>query len=130
MSENEENLKGEKQLNISNSGDKSKIIEEQDDNNSIEYKQIKIKKLEEEIESLKNDRKLKKNTHEFIKRILSLCVEFTMFIIALNAIIKFFTDKELYSEWFLSVLIGSQLIILPFSLLFIVAKHLFPNKDK
>ena len=53
-----------------------------------------------------------------------------MFIISLNAILKFLTGKELYSEWFLSVLIGSQLIILPFSLLFIVAKHLFPNKDK
>lgn len=116
-----------------NKFNKEKKIIAKGDNNNLElnsFHEIKLNKYLQEIESLKNDRKLKKNTHEFIKRILSLCVEFTVFIIALNAVIKFFTDKELYSKWFLSVLIGSQLIILPFSLLFIVAKHLFPNKDK
>lgn len=91
---------------------------------------INVEEKKQNIKNIESDRKLKKNTQEFIKRILSLCVEFTVFIILLNAILKFLTDKELYSEWFLSVLIGSQLIILPFSLLFIVAKHLFPNKDK
>ena len=75
---------------------------------------INVEEKKQNIKNIESDRKLKKNTQEFIKRILSLCVEFTVFIIALNAILKFLTDKELYSEWFLSVLIGSQLIILPF----------------
>lgn len=98
---------------------------------NIDYSSIQIAALfEQQVESVKDDRELKKNTQKFIKIILSLCVGITLSLIVLNAIIKFFTDKELYSEWFLSVLIGSQLIILPFSLLFIVAKHLFPNKDK
>lgn len=98
---------------------------------NIDYNSIQTTALfEQQIESLKNDRELKKDTQKFIKIVLSFCVGVTLFIILLNAVSKFFVNKELYSEWFLSVLIGSQLIILPFSLLFIVAKHLFPNKDK
>lgn len=98
---------------------------------NIDYSSVQTTALfEQQIESLKNDRELKKYTQKFIKIVLSFCVGVTLFIIVLNAASKFFTNKELYSEWFLSVLIGSQLIILPFSLLFIVAKHLFLNKDK
>ena len=125
---NKEELTGNNILdNIPN---ENKSIEELDDNNSVEYKSLKIKKLEEYIENLKNDRELKKNTQNFIKRILFYCVLFTLSLIAVNAISKFFFDKELYTENFLTFLIGSQLIVLPFSLLYIVAKHLFPNKER
>lgn len=91
---------------------------------------INSEEKKQNIKNIESDRELKKNTQEFIKIILFMCVGTTLLLIISNALAKFFADKELYSEWFLSVLIGSQLIILPFSLLFIVAKHLFPNKDK
>lgn len=98
---------------------------------NIDYSSVQTTALfEQQIESLKNDRELKKDAQKFIKIVLSFCVGVTLSLIVLNAASKFFANKELYSEWFLSVLIGSQLIILPFSLLFIVAKHLFPNQDK
>lgn len=100
------------------------------DNSKKEYDDFQSKQAQEKLEDSKSDRELKKDTQEFIKMILFMCVGTTLLLIISNALAKFFKDKELYSEWFLSVLIGSQLIILPFSLLFIVAKHLFPNKDK
>lgn len=128
MSKDEE-LLGKKILEESKVKESELIKNIKGDN--IDYSSVQITALfEQQIESLKDDRELKNNTQKFIKKILFLCVGTTLSLIVLNAIIKFLTDKELYSEWFLSVLIGSQLIILPFSLLFIVAKHLFPNKDK
>lgn len=116
--------------------DKPKEEEESDiikniKGDDIDYNSSQLSALlEQQIENLKNDRKLKIITQRFIKIILSICVGFTLALIGVNALVKSVWNKELYSEWFLSVLIGSQLIILPFSLLYIVAKHLFPNKDR
>lgn len=116
--------------------DKPKEEEESDiikniKGDDIDYNSSQLSALlEQQIENLKNDRKLKIITQRFIKIILSICVGFTLALIGVNALVKSVWNKELYSEWFLSVLIGSQLIILPFSLLYIVAKHLFPNQDK
>lgn len=106
------------------------ILNYENNENEKEYDDFQSKQAQEKLEDSKSDRELKNNTQKFIKTILYLCVGTTLFLIISNAAAKFFYRKELYSEWFLSVLIGSQLIILPFSLLFIVAKHLFPNKDK
>ena len=87
---------------------------------------INVEEKKQNIKNIKSDRELKKNTQINIIIILYLNIVATFALIYFN----FFFNKKSYSEWFLSVLIGSQLIILPFSLLFIVAKHLFPNKDK
>ena len=85
-----------------------------------------LKEKKQNIKNIESDRKLKEQTQIHIIIILYLNIAATFVLIYFN----FFFNNKSYSEWFLSVLIGSQLIILPFSLLFIVAKHLFPNKDK
>lgn len=121
MSENEENLKGENQLNIS----KNNSSEEKNDSDSEESRKINNEEYQK-LRNMESDRKLKERTQTYIIIILCFNIFFTFLLIYFN----FFFNKKYYSEWFLSVLIGSQLIILPFSLLFIVAKHLFPNKDK
>ena len=61
---------------------------------------------------------------------VAIDVVVTFVLIIFNDILKWLYDISVYSEWFLSILIGSQLVILPFSLLLIVTKHLFPKKDK
>lgn len=120
ISESDDDSKYKDKISIVN-----KEIFESDDDAKID-----INEKQEKLQNIKSDRKLKINTQRFIKIILSICVGFTLALIGVNALVKSVWNKELYSEWFLSVLIGSQLIILPFSLLYIVAKHLFPNQDK
>ena len=92
----------------------------------------KIERRKQLIKNLKIDRKLKIHTLKFIVSIIKKIIYITFLIVIGNGIIKFISKSKItiYSEWFLSVLIGSQLVILPFSLLLIVTKHLFPNKDK
>lgn len=139
---NFERLEGGELLdNVSYNGDKSKIIEEQNDDYSTEsrfikareiigYKSLKIKKLGVEIEGLKDDRKLKNITLIFIITIVSINILVSVSLIIANAVFIGKFNKTLYSEKFLGFLLGSQLIIMPFVLLKIITKHLFPNKDK
>lgn len=98
--------------------------------NEKEYDDFQSKQAQEKLEDSKSDRKLKRMTLYFVMGIIFINIIVSLSLIVANAVFIGKFNKTLYSEKFLGFLLGSQLIILPFSLLFIVAKHLFPNKDK
>ena len=90
--------------------------------------EIKIKQLEEEINNLKNDRKLKTKTLKFVQRIIMANITTILILLIAYPIIYLITGKQIYSEKFLGFLTGSQLIVMPLAILQIITKHLFPNK--
>ena len=100
------------------------------DNSKKEYDDFQSKQAQEKIEDSKSDRKLKRKTLYFVMGIISINIIVSLSLIIANAVFIFKFDKTLYSEKFLSFLLGSQLIVMPFVLLKIITKHLFPNKDK
>lgn len=101
------------------------------DNKELDFfHEIKFKKYLQVIKNLKSDRKLKGRTLYFVMGIISINIIVSLSLIVANAMFIFKFDKTLYSEKFLSFLLGSQLIVMPFVLLKIITKHLFPNKDK
>ena len=98
--------------------------------NEKEYDDFQSKQAQEKLEDSKSDRKLKRKTLYFVMGIISINIIVSLSLIVANAVFIFKFDKTLYSEKFLSFLLGSQLIVMPFVLLKIITKHLFPNKDK
>ena len=90
--------------------------------------ELKIKQLEEEINNLKNDRKLKTKTLKFVQRIIMANITTILILLIAYPIIYLITGKQIYSEKFLGFLTGSQLIVMPLAILQIITKHLFPNK--
>lgn len=72
------------------------------------------------------NRKLKENVKKHIVWIIWVLVIFTIIFFAVNTCYRI-KGVTLYSEYFLGVLLGSQLLFLPLSLLTIITRHLFPN---
>lgn len=109
-----------------------KIIAKENSNNEElnSLQKIKLEKYLQIIKNLKSDRKLKRITLYFVMGIIFINILVSLSLIVVNAIFIFKFDKTLYSEKFLGFLLGSQLIVMPFVLLKIITKHLFPNQDK
>ena len=89
--------------------------------------EIKNNKLQKDSES---DRKLKIEIKNVVTKIVTLVMGFCIILIIFDALYFVLKDKHVYSEWFLATLLGSQLVILPLSLLAIITRSLFPPKEK
>ena len=99
-----------------------------DEGGTKEVNSLDNEKNRELIENLKNDRKLKTDTLEFVQIIIILNIGITIVLLIAYPIIYLITGKQIYSEKFLGFLTGSQLIVMPLAILQIITKHLFPNK--
>ena len=77
-----------------------------------------------------SDRKLKIEIKNVVTKIVTLVMGFCIILIIFDALYFVLKDKHVYSEWFLATLLGSQLVILPLSLLAIITRSLFPPKEK
>lgn len=105
-----------------------KTMQANDEGGTKEVNSLDNEKNRELIENLKNDRKLKTDTLEFVQIIIILNIGITIVLLIAYPIIYLITGKQIYSEKFLGFLTGSQLIVMPLAILQIITKHLFPNK--
>ena len=86
---------------------------------------IETEKFQKDSDS---DRGLKIEIKNVVTKIVTIVMGFCIIFIICDALYFVFNDKHMYSEWFLATLLGSQLVILPLSLLAIITRSLFPPK--
>lgn len=62
--------------------------------------------------------------------ITSVNILVTLGLLIAHPIVFYKFGFNIYSEKFLAFLLGSQLVVMPFVLLQIITKHLFPNNKQ
>lgn len=115
--------------NLKKSLSSNKSIEDSyDPENEPDY--VGKSKHQQDIADRETDRDLKINIKKHIIKIIYAVIVFCCAIIIIDISSFLYYKEHIYSEWFLAVLLGSQLVILPFSLLLVITKSLFPTSQK